>query len=157
MEHKVRVIEPEALMEQLPQLLQEAESVPLIISGSSMSPFLIHGRDTVYLSKVTEPLKKGDMILYRRRSGAYILHRIYRVRDGVYDLVGDGQWGIEPGIRPEQILAVVKTVRRKGKLLRPGSLQWEFFEHLWLDLLPLRPGISRLYCGMTAWRNRGHD
>lgn len=157
MEHKVRVIEPEALMEQLPQLLQEAESVPLIISGSSMSPFLIHGRDTVYLSKVTEPLKKGDMILYRRRSGAYILHRIYRVRDDVYDLVGDGQWGIEPGIRPEQILAVVKTVRRKGKLLRPGSLQWEFFEHLWLDLLPLRPGISRLYCGMTAWRNRGHD
>ena len=152
MEHKLRVIEPEELMSQLPQLLQEAESVPLVISGSSMSPFLAHGRDTVYLSKVTGPLKKGDMILYRRASGAYILHRIYRVRDGVYDLVGDGQLGIEPGIRPEQVIAIVNTVRRKGKLLRKGSLRWEFFEHVWLELLPLRPKIHRLYGAMTAWR-----
>lgn len=154
MEHKVRVIEPEALMEQLPQLLQEAEAVPLIISGNSMSPFLVHGRDTVYLSKVSQPLKKGDMVLYRRRSGAYILHRIYRAHDGVYDLVGDGQLGIEPGIRSEQILAVVKSVRRKGKLLQKGSLRWEFFEHVWLNLLPLRPRISRLYCCVTPWRKR---
>ena len=152
MEHKLRVIEPEELMSQLPQLLQEAESVPLVISGSSMSPFLAHGRDTVYLSKVTGPLKKGDMILYRRASGAYILHRIYRVRDGVYDLVGDGQLGIEPGIRPEQVIAIVNTVRRKGKLLRKGSLRWEFFEHVCLELLPLRPKIHRLYGAMTAWR-----
>lgn len=154
MERKLRVIEPEELMQQLPQLLQEAESVPLIISGSSMSPFLTHGRDTVYLSKVTGPLKKGDMILYRRASGAYILHRIYRVRDGVYDLVGDGQLGIEPGIRPEQVLAIVKAVRCNGKLLRKGSLRWEFFEHVWLQLLPLRPGIQRLYGAMTAWRKQ---
>lgn len=154
MERKLRVIEPEELMQQLPRLLQEAESVPLIISGNSMSPFLTHGRDTVYLSKVTEPLKKGDMILYRRASGAYILHRIYQVRDGVYDLVGDGQLGIEPGIRPEQVLAVVKTVRCNGKLLRKGSLRWEFFEHVWLQLLPLRPGIHRLYGAMTAWRKQ---
>ena len=152
MEHKLRVIETEALMQQLPQLLQETESVPLVISGSSMTPFLVHGRDTVFLSKVTEPLKRGDMILYRRESGAYVLHRIYRVRDGAYDLVGDGQLDIEPGIRPQQILAIVKTVRRKGKLLRKGSFWWEFFEHIWLTLLPLRPGIRRLYSAVTAWR-----
>ena len=103
MEHKVRVIEPRLLTEQLPQLLQEAESVPLVISGSSMVPFLVHGRDTVYLSKVAQPLKKGDMIFYRRRGGQYVLHRICKVRDGSYDLVGDGQVAIERGIRPEQI------------------------------------------------------
>ena len=152
MEHKLRVIETEALMQQLPQLLQETESVPLVISGSSMTPFLVHGRDTVFLSKVTEPPKRGDMILYRRESGAYVLHRIYRVRNGAYDLVGDGQLDIEPGIRPQQILAIVKTVRRKGKLLRKGSFWWEFFEHIWLTLLPLRPGIRRLYSAVTAWR-----
>lgn len=154
MERNVRVIEPEALMAQLPQLLLEAESVPLIISGNSMAPFLKHGRDTVYLSRVTQPPKKGDMILYRRKNGQYILHRIYRVRNGAYDLVGDGQWGIEPGIRPEQILAVVNTVRRKGKLLRKGSFQWEFFEHIWLALLPARPGITRAYSHLTAGRNK---
>lgn len=154
MECKTRVIEPEELMPHLPQLLQEVESVPLVISGNSMTPFLIHGRDTVYLSKITQPPKKGDMVLYQRKTGAYVLHRIYRLRNGTYDLIGDGQWGIEPGIRPEQLLAVVKTVRRNGKLLRKGSFCWEFFEHIWLILVPLRPWISRLYSCMTAWRKR---
>lgn len=154
MEHKVRVIEPELLMEHLPQLLDEAEFVPLLISGNSMAPFLRHGRDTVYLSKVTEPPKQGDMILYRRDSGTYALHRIYRQKNGTYDLVGDGQIVIESGIQSRQILAVVKTVRRKGKLLREGDLLWEFFEHGWLMLLPLRPAISRLHSCMTLWRKR---
>lgn len=154
MEHKVRVIEPRLLTEQLPQLLQEAESVPLVISGSSMVPFLVHGRDTVYLSKVAQPLKKGDMIFYRRRGGQYVLHRICKVRDGSYDLVGDGQVAIEHGIGPEQILAVVKAVRRKEKLLRKGSFLWEFFEHIWLVLRPFRPGIIRVYSCMTGWRRR---
>lgn len=154
MEHKVRVIEPQALMEQLPQLLQEAESVPLVISGSSMVPFLVHGRDTVYLSKVTQPPKKGDMIFYRRTCGQYVLHRICKEKDGRYDLVGDAQDQIETGIAPEQILAVVKTVRRKGKLLRKGNLLWEFFEHIWPVLRPFRPGIIRGYSRMTGWRRR---
>ena len=148
MEHKMRVIQPQALMEQLPQMLREVESVPLVISGSSMVPFLVHGRDTVYLSKVAQPPKKGDMILYCRSSGRYVLHRICKVRDG------NGQVEIERGIRPEQILAVVKAVRRKGKLLRKGSFLWEFFEHMWLVLRPFRPGIIRVYSCMTGWRRQ---
>ena len=152
MEYKVRVVEPEVLVEQLPQMLLEVEAVPLVISGNSMAPFLVHGRDTVYLSRVTRPLKRGDMILYRRSSGVYVLHRIYRERNGSYDLVGDGQLGLEPGIRREQVLAIVKAVRRDGKLLRKGSFRWEFFEHIWLTLLPLRFAISRLHCQIKACR-----
>ena len=154
MEHKVRTIDPEELMPQLPQLLQQAQAVPLIISGNSMAPFLAHGRDTVYLSKLTGPLKRGDMILYRRKTGQYILHRIYRVREGKYDLIGDGQLVIELGIGQEQILATVCAVRRKGKLLRKGNLCWEFYEHIWLALVPWRSRILRLYAGLTPWRKR---
>ena len=154
MEHKVRTIDPEELMPQLPQLLQQAQAVPLIISGNSMAPFLAHGRDTVYLSKLTGPLQRGDMILYRRKNGQYILHRIYRVREGKYDLIGDGQLVIELGICQEQILATVCAVRRKGKLLCKGNLCWEFYEHIWLALVPWRSRILRLYAGLTPWRKR---
>ena len=156
MESKVRVLPPEELMDQLLGLLEDTESVPLLISGNSMSPFMIHGRDTVYLSKVKEPLKKGDMILYRRASGAYILHRICKVRSTaqqcVYDLVGDAQTLIEPGIKPEQVLAVVVAVNRKGKLLKKGSFLWEFFEKVWLRLIPLRHVLMKAYTLMTKWK-----
>lgn len=150
MEHRVRVLPPEVLMEQLLGLLDSAEYVPLNISGSSMTPFLVHSRDTVYLSKVTRPLKKGDMILYRRDSGAYILHRIYRVTPDGYWLVGDAQILIEKGVRPDQVLALVTAVRRKGKLLQPGSFWWNFFEKVWICMIPLRPGIVAAYSALTG-------
>lgn len=101
-------------------------------------------RDTVYLSKVTRPLKRGDMILFRRDSGDYILHRIFKEKNGIYTLVGDAQTWTEP-VRPEQVKALVTAVRRKGKLLRKGSFWWMFFETVWIRLVPLRPGILILY------------
>lgn len=150
MEHRVRVLPPEILMEQLLGLLDSAEYVPLNISGSSMIPFLVHSRDTVYLSKVTRPLKKGDMILYRRDNGAYILHRIYRVTPDGYWLVGDAQILIEKGVRPDQVLALVTAVRRREKLLQPGSFWWDFFEKVWVRVIPLRPGIVAAYSALTG-------
>ena len=154
MEHKLRVLPPEELMEQLLGLLEEAESVPLVISGNSMSPFLVHGRDTVYLSKVTAPLKRGDMILYRRRSGEYILHRICGVEGDTFCLVGDAQPVIERGIRREQVLAIVTAVRRKGKLLRKGSFWWDFFEKAWLRVIPIRPLLVRMYALFRGGHHR---
>lgn len=144
MESRIKIAAPEVLMEPLLELMEET-TVPLVISGSSMTPFLAHGRDTVYLSKVQRPLKRGDMILYRRDSGAYVLHRILKAENGSYTLVGDAQTWLEPGIREEQVLALVTAVRRKGRLLQPGSFWWDFFEKVWIRLIPLRPRILKLY------------
>lgn len=149
MESKVKVLSPEELIPPLLSLLDETDCVPLVISGSSMTPFLVHGRDTVYLSKVWRSLRKGDMILYRRDSGSYILHRIYRVVGNCYTLVGDAQTELEYGIRQDQVLALVCAVRRKGKLLKPGSFWWDFFQHVWIRMVPLRPGIRALYAAVT--------
>lgn len=153
MDHRVKVLSAETLMAALPELLEAAETVPLLISGDSMAPFLRHGRDTVYLSKPRRPLKRGDMILYRRSGGAYVLHRICRVSDGVYTLIGDNQWDTEPGIRPDQVLALVTAVRRKGKLLRPGSFCWDFFGKVWIRVIPLRPFLCRTYGWLRGRKN----
>lgn len=101
-------------------LLDDAQAVPLVISGSSMTPFLVHGRDTVYLSKVSGPIKKGDMVLYQRSSGRYILHRALKAEAGSYTMIGDAQTLPEPGITDYQIRAVATAVRRKG------SFRWDF-------------------------------
>ena len=145
MEHKVKVLEPEQLMPKLLEMLEVTEPVPLVISGSSMTPFLVHGRDTVYLSKEKEPLRRGNMVLYRRDSGNYILHRVYRVEETTFTMVGDAQTWLEPGIRPDQILAIVTAVRRKGKVLQPGSFWWDFFEKVWIRMVPLRPAMMKTY------------
>ena len=145
MEHRVRVVDPAQMIEPLLDLLDEVQAVPLVISGGSMSPFLINGRDTVYLSKISRPLKKGDMVLYRRAGGAYVLHRIFKVEDGSYTMVGDAQTYLESGIRPDQSCAIVTAACRKDKLLQKGSFWWDFFEIVWIRLVPLRPALKNMY------------
>ncbi len=145
MEHNMRVLSPEELMGPLLRLLDETAAVPLVISGGSMVPFMIPKRDSVYLSKVDRKLKRGDMVLYQRDNGHYVLHRIFHVENGLYTMVGDAQTELEPGIRPDQIRAVVTAVRRKEKLLRKNSFWWFFFEKIWIRIVPLRPVIMKTY------------
>ena len=69
--------------------VEEGKQVRLMISGSSMSPFLIHARDSITFSKPARALRKGDMVFYQRDTGEYVMHRIYKKRpEGLY-LVGD--------------------------------------------------------------------
>lgn len=142
---RLNVVSPEAVMEPLLSLLAETDAVPLVVSGSSMTPFLAPGRDTVYLSAISAPLSRGDMVLYRRDNGRYVLHRIMRVEGESYTMIGDAQHIPEPGIRREQILALVTAVRRKEKLLQKGSFWWVFFQRVWIHLVPLRPLLRGTY------------
>ena len=145
MEPKLRILPPEQLMPLLPELLEESSAIPLVISGSSMTPFLVHGRDTVFLSKLSTPPKRGDMVLYRRDSGLYVLHRVFLTENNLFTMLGDAQTIPEPGIREDQCIAIVTAVRRKGKLLKKGSFLWWVFEKVWLRLRPLRPHLLRIY------------
>ena len=145
-----RTVAPELLLEEYRRLLQENSGIelPLVVSGNSMSPFLIGDRDTVYLARLERPVRRGDILLYRRDSGAYILHRVYRAGQGTLTMVGDAQQVLETGIRRDQILAVVTRAERKGKLLGPGSFWWEFFEKVWIRLVPVRRCFHSLYSGL---------
>ena len=145
MEHKVKVASPEQVIEPLLRLMDEMDAVPLVISGGSMTPFLVHGRDTVYLSRVTKPLRKGDMALYQRTNGSYVLHRVLKAEEEAYTMLGDAQIHPEPGIKPVQLRAVVTAVRRKGKLLQKGSFWWDFFEKVWIRMVAIRPMVRKTY------------
>lgn len=151
MERHQRVMQPEILLEEYRQLLEDENitALPLVISGNSMSPFLVHGRDTVYLSRLDRPAKRGDVLLYKRESGAYILHRVYKVEKDSYTMVGDAQTQLEQGIRQDQIIAIMTSALRKGKLQKKGSFWWEFFEKLWIRIIPLRPMLTKIYTYIT--------
>ena len=149
MEEQTKAVDTAQLMESYRELLKTAELLPLGVTGGSMLPFLAPGRDTVYLSRADRPLKAGDMALYRRDSGAYVLHRVCRAENGTYCMVGDAQTALEHGVRQEQVFAVVRKVRRKGKIQAPGRFWWEFFEKIWVRVIPLRPALMRGYGALT--------
>ena len=145
----MRELDTAAYVGTLKALVEEGHEVSLLISGSSMAPFLIHHRDTIYFKAPDRELKPGDMVFYQRSSGQYFMHRIRFVNADGYYLIGDGQQITEGPIAREQIFALVTAVKRKGKVIRPGDFWWEFFARVWLRIVPLRGIVSRLYARLS--------
>jgi len=135
----MKYISTEEYVGVLRELTESGEQVSLLIAGNSMVPFLVHQRDYIYFEKPKRELKKGDPVFYQRDNGMFVMHRICKVNpDGTYNMVGDNQMAIEPGIRRDQIFALITQVKRKGKLIGPGDFCWDFFEKVWINMIPLR-------------------
>lgn len=152
----MKKIDTYAYVSMLKELVEEGKEVRMVISGSSMSPFLEHERDSIFFAAPQQPLKKGDIVFYQRPNGQYVVHRICRVRPEGYEIAGDGQTELERGVGREQIFAVVTKVERKGKILKPGSFWWEFFAHIWIHVIPFRRKIMGIYAGMRK-RSAGKE
>lgn len=141
-----KLVDVHQYMPVLREILSTGKEVSLTITGNSMSPFMVHGRDEILISPPAGSWKKGDMAFYQRSSGQYVMHRICRVdQEGNCFFVGDAQMVIEGPIEPSRIFGKITSVKRKGKWIGPGDFWWEFFEHVWLNMIPLRMVCIRLY------------
>lgn len=147
-----RTVDTREYVSVLREIAEEGNVVSMRIAGSSMSPFLCHGRDYIYFTKPDRELRRGDMVFYQRDSGQYVMHRIYKVRSEGYYMVGDAQTQIEGPLRREQIFARIIRVKRKDSVLEPGDFWWEFFEHVWIRLIPLRCVLQKIYGFFAKWK-----
>lgn len=139
----------------LRELVQEGRKVNMLIAGNSMSPFIIHERDYIFFEKPNRELKKGDPVFYQRDNGQFVMHRICKVnKDHTYDIIGDAHTVIEPGIRRDQIFALITQVRRKGKMIGPGDFWWDFFEKVWIRMIPARRLVLRMYRPVAYFKRR---
>lgn len=141
----MRTIDTREYISALRELTEQGKEVSLLISGNSMSPFMVHQRDTICFKKPDRELKKGDMVFYQRVNGQFIMHRIWKVKEDGFYIVGDAQQEIEGPVKREQIFAVVTKVKRKGKWIEPGNFWWEFFEHVWINIVPFRRYVRAGY------------
>ena len=142
-----RMVDTKEYLDMVSDLLREGrKNVPVTVAGSSMTPFFHHG-DTVYLEAPRKPLKRGDVVLYVRPTGQYVLHRIVRVNaDGSFIMLGDAQVDREWIEGCAAVRGIVVRVLHKGKVLTKRSFRWWFFEKIWPLVVPLRPAI------MTGWK-----
>ena len=145
MERKIREVDINEYLPILQDIIKTGKDVSLLVSGSSMSPFLIHHRDTIIISKPTQPLKRGDMVFYQRLTGQYVMHRIHHIdKNGNLYIIGDAQTEIEGPVSPNQVFGIIHKVIRKGKKLQKGNFWWWFFEKIWIRIVPLRPYIIKI-------------
>ena len=134
-------------MEEIAALMQESfavgQDVHFSPKGVSMLPMLRQGIDTVTLSPIRKPLKKYDIPLYRRDSGAYVLHRIVSVGE-TYTCIGDNQYAFEPGLRQDQMIAVVTAFTRGNRSVTVTNPLYQLYVRFWHYSRPARKFAGRV-------------
>ena len=145
-------MEKTTIQEALPKIqaiLQSGQSCRLVVTGSSMLPFLRHKKDAVILAPYQGNAKRGDILFYARAPQVCVLHRVQKVlKDGTLLFCGDAQTALEP-VKPEQIIAAVPQIERDGKTVDCSRLSLRTAVWLWQVLLPVRPyllaGMRKLH------------
>ena len=127
----------DSLMPLFKERLAAGQTVRFSPRGVSMLPMLRQGIDSVELSPVPEKLKKYDLPLYQRRNGQYVLHRIVKVSEG-YTCIGDNQFEPEAGLEHDQMIAVVTSFYRNGKLWRTTNPVYQIYCRVWHYSRPIR-------------------
>lgn len=128
------------------ETVNKGGSMPLVVTGTSMAPFLKDGKDTVWLEACTDSsFKRGKILLFRRKDGKIVLHRVRNIKaDGTLVMNGDAQYWCED-IKKEQALAVVTYIEKNGKKISCNSLKYKIITEAWQILKPLRPLIFKVH------------
>ena len=118
------------LMPLFRERLAAGQKIQFSPRGVSMLPMLRQGFDSVILSPVPEKLKKYDLPLYQRDDGKYILHRIVEAGE-TYTCIGDNQYACEPGLRHDQMIAVVTAFTRGKREISVTDPLYRIYCILW--------------------------
>ena len=137
----MRIVDNTIYLSEMICLLQEHKKIVIPVAGNSMGPFLCGGRDFVMLEKSI--LRKGDIVLYRRRQGQFVLHRIQKIKGDSFYVIGDAQTVIEGPLALNQICGRVCKIQRKGRWLSKSDFWSWFFRDIWICIIPLRDCIKK--------------
>ena len=112
-------------------------------NGESMLPTIKAGRDAVLLRRA-DTLRVGDLILYQRKGGAFVLHRIIRIdKGGSLVMRGDNQFYNEYGVIPSSVIAKVSAIIRGSKKISTTSCCFRARSKARLMFYPLRKLLFR--------------
>lgn len=123
--------------------INSGKDVRIKISGYSMYPLVSNWRDSVLLTKA-DKIKKGDVPLIQREDGKYVLHRVVKIKEGMFALRGDYEQKIEYPVSPDGVVAVAKGFYRNEKFISCESLIYKIYKAFWMNTAMIRPLMLKL-------------
>ena len=100
-----------SLVPVIKEVISSGGEFNLFTRGTSMKPTIVEGVHSVMLGAPTE-IARGDIILYERANGQFVLHRLLKIKGDEYFTCGDNQYIIERGIHPDSVIARVTKIQK---------------------------------------------
>ena len=105
--------------------------------GVSMWPMILNKEGIVEIEKLERPARRYDLVLYIRGEEQGVIHRVLRVREKDYIIVGDNCWRREY-IPKDRVVGIAVRFYRKGKWYEVTDWRYRIYVHLWTDLFFIR-------------------
>jgi len=135
------------------RLVDEGVEVIFPVNGRSMRPFIEGGRDSVLLVKPVD-VKPMDVVLAQVIGGNYVVHRVLSIDGDYATLMGDGNLQGRETCECKKIYAkVTHVVTPKGKRIALYTPFRHFVQKLWVNVLPVRKYLLKLYRVYIRIRN----
>lgn len=126
-------------VEALIRIANEGKIVRILGVGNSMRPLLHGGRDYVYFEN-KKNYKTGDIVLYIS-NGIYIMHRIAKITDEGYIMLGDGNQIMEEPISEENIFLKAIGFKRKNVYISVKNPLYRLYSWMWIKFWLYRPVV----------------
>lgn len=153
---QIKTAASSALFPVIREILDAGGKARLSVTGTSMFPFLRERTDSVELQKVYYPqIRRGDIVLFLRPCGEYVLHRVVRAGPSSFYVMGDNQQWLEGPLFPTQLIAAAAAVWRGETRIDCRRFHWRFLSWLWLLVIPFRGIIKRVLYRMERERPCG--
>ncbi len=133
-----------SLLPFIEEAFKRGSTFKIPITGTSMNPLFFEKRDFVFIKKPDFPLEIGDVPLYRRRDGCFVLHRIVGKDERGYILCGDNQFILEHGITDANIIGVVCEMNINGKQISVSDAQYIKHKEKYVKNVGRRYPVRRL-------------
>ena len=135
----------DVIIQEAVRLVDDGVSVTFPVKGTSMLPFIIGGKESVILQKVSK-INVGDVVLAWVDGCRYVVHRVISIDGEQVVLMGDGNIvGVEHCTLSDVKALATHVVSRKGRK-RDLYAPWrQRASRLWWHFRPIRRYILAIY------------
>ena len=132
-------------IEEALRLVQKGVTVTFPVTGQSMLPFIIGGKESVILHR-PGLIAVGDVVLAWVDGNRYVVHRIIKLDYDRVTLMGDGNVAVTEHCRLNDIKARVTHVVSADNKKRDLYSRWRVrAAKLWYWLRPIRRYLLAIY------------
>jgi len=133
------------VIEEAVRLVQKGVTVTFPVTGQSMLPFIIGGKESVILHR-PGLIDVGDVVLAWVDGNRYVVHRIIKLDYDRVTLMGDGNVAVTEHCRLNDIKARVTHVVSADNKKRDLYSRWRVrAAKLWYWLRPIRRYLLAIY------------
>lgn len=134
----------------LSEQLNSSGAIAFVPGGNSMWPTLKNKWQSVIVTKITAPIKKFDVVLFKHERAGLVLHRVISFFDGGFITCGDSQFTTET-VRKEDVLGIMSGFYVKEKYVDVSNEKYIKKIERWYKRKNLRKfKIKRFYFALAV-------